>query len=272
MFKNFFRNFNEHKENNEINIFEILYEIAEKTIQPFLKIGIDENIKPTVFESKFSGIPYIPRENTVPVSKDGKQMKLLAQINCTDLMMLKDFPHEGLLQFYIAIDDLFGLNSYEVVYYDNIDFSITEQDILPKLDKEIFEAEEFPVQKEKKINFSLSYEPVSYSDYKFDNIFCDVINKKCPKYNISSFLDLQENQQDILLKKLDGSGSKISGYPFFTQDDPRKNEDYDILLLQIDSDDNDILWGDCGVANFFISREDLLHKDFSNVFYTWDCC
>ncbi|MBQ0000454.1 MAG: DUF1963 domain-containing protein, partial [Clostridiales bacterium] len=28
---------------------------------------------------------------------------------------------------------------------------------------------------------------------------------------------------------------------------------------------------DGGVANFFISEEDLLRKDFTNVFYAWDC-
>lgn len=54
------------------------------------------------------------------------------------------------------------------------------------------------------------------------------------------------------------SGSKIDGYPYFTQDDPRpystntESEPF-ILLLQIDSDkEGKIYWGDCGVANFFI--------------------
>lgn len=31
------------------------------------------------------------------------------------------------------------------------------------------------------------------------------------------------------------------------------------------------MWGDMGVANFFIRREDLLRRDFSRVWYTWDC-
>ena len=33
----------------------------------------------------------------------------------------------------------------------------------------------------------------------------------------------------------------------------------------------EILWGDCGVANFFISRADLKARNFSNVYYNWDC-
>ena len=37
------------------------------------------------------------------------------------------------------------------------------------------------------------------------------------------------------------------------------------------SSDVDIMWGDVGVANFFIRLEDLKNRDFSNVLYNWDC-
>lgn len=73
-------------------------------------------------------------------------------------------------------------------------------------------------------------------------------------------------------------GHKIGGYPAFTQEDPRyiaKEDDHDILLLQIDTDDigeREIMWGDSGVANFFISRENLKQRNFQDVIYTWDCC
>ena len=65
------------------------------------------------------------------------------------------------------------------------------------------------------------------------------------------------------------------GYPNFTQDDPRGYNEINehILLLQIDSDDdNDIMWGDCGIANFFIHPDDLAKQDFSQLVYNWDCC
>ncbi|WP_368500184.1 DUF1963 domain-containing protein [Kingella sp. (in: b-proteobacteria)] len=49
------------------------------------------------------------------------------------------------------------------------------------------------------------------------------------------------------------------------------------MLLQLDSDAGDdgidkVLWGDAGVANFFITPEDLQLRDFSHVLFTWDCC
>lgn len=70
------------------------------------------------------------------------------------------------------------------------------------------------------------------------------------------------------------------GYPYFTQYDPREGDDakgkYSVQLFQMDSDygeDNDyILWGDAGVANFFIREEDLAREDFRDVLYSWDCC
>ncbi len=49
----------------------------------------------------------------------------------------------------------------------------------------------------------------------------------------------------------------------------RNFKDY-ILLLQIVTDDN-IMRGDCGVANFFIHPQDLAKKDFSKVMYNWNC-
>ena len=72
-------------------------------------------------------------------------------------------------------------------------------------------------------------------------------------------------------------GHWMLGYPNFTQEDPRSQDSpFNTLLLQIDSMEeegrNPILWGDCGVANFFIPQADLENLDFSRVLYNWDCC
>ena len=71
--------------------------------------------------------------------------------------------------------------------------------------------------------------------------------------------------------------SKLGGYPAFTQCDPRyydKNlERFNTLLLQLDCEDEcDLMFGDTGVANFFINEEDLKKLDFTKVLYNWDCC
>lgn len=70
------------------------------------------------------------------------------------------------------------------------------------------------------------------------------------------------------------SNHKIGGYPYFTQNDVLLDKKhFDTLLLQIDTDDeNGIMWGYCGVGNFFIKKENLQSLQFSTILFTWDCC
>ena len=86
--------------------------------------------------------------------------------------------------------------------------------------------------------------------------------------------DILEEDKKIGEKLFDG-GHKIGGFPNFTQSDVREIGDYEILLLQIDSEGtekNEIMWGDCGIANFFIREKDLKELNFEKVIYNWDCC
>ena len=67
-------------------------------------------------------------------------------------------------------------------------------------------------------------------------------------------------------------GNKIGGYADFTQEDIRYDGEEDwILLLQIASQEEHIMWGDYGICNFFIHPDDLAKRDFSKVMYSWDC-
>ena len=74
---------------------------------------------------------------------------------------------------------------------------------------------------------------------------------------------------------------QLGGYPYFTQYDPRfeyrssEATKYTELLFQIDSQFDtkwDLCWGDAGVRNLFISRENLEALDFSDLLYNFDCC
>jgi uncharacterized protein YwqG len=97
---------------------------------------------------------------------------------------------------------------------------------------------------------------------------------------VKAMLELEKIDEVLFGALGERGGHRIAGYPAFCQHDPRGNpdedyEDLDILLLQIDSESSEgnayIAWGDMGVANFFISAEDLRRLDFSRVLYTWDC-
>lgn len=87
-----------------------------------------------------------------------------------------------------------------------------------------------------------------------------------------------DDEHTYLYENLSNDGHHMLGYPYFTQDDPRRDcsDYYDTLLIRIDSEmigrEDYVLWGDSGVGNFFINSKELAQRDFSRVLYNWDCC
>ena len=282
--------------NNEIK--KIVLDILEKNKKPMIEISLSDE-KPNLFQSKFGGVPYLPKDKEVPKNKENEQLTLLAQINIEELPENNIYPmKEGILQFWILNDDILGLDydthlgdGFKVVYYKEIDKSVTEKEVLEKYKPYKDEDSYFPVEGE----FSLSFKLTDgyFSDSNDD--FREIVDREMKKFydenkekysNILKIYD-KENQLnyweiwDILEEdkeigeKLFGAGHKIGGFPDFTQSDIREVGDYEILLLQIDSDrteKNEIMWGDCGIANFFIREKDLKELNFDRAIYNWDCC
>ena len=195
-----------------------------------------------VTRSKVGGKPYWPKDAEYP------DMIFIAQINLEEVPETETLPKKGMLQFFVSNESAYGLfdgaDGYKVVYHENIGES---KDICVR------DEEYTPVIKPGIMNFRKEKEVMSWADRDFPHI---------PEAIEDSIYSSDD---------YDGSGDKILGYPHFTQDDPRENgSDYDTLLLQIDTSDF-IMWGDDGVANFFINGEDLRNGDFSDVLYNWDC-
>ncbi|WP_294066224.1 YwqG family protein [uncultured Fusobacterium sp.] len=282
--------------NNEIK--KIVLDILEKNKKPMIEISLSDE-KPNLFQSKFGGVPYLPKDKEVPKNKENEQLTLLAQINIDELPENNIYPmKEGILQFWILNDDILGLDydthlgdGYKIIYYKDIDKSVTEEEVLEKYKPYKDEDSYFPVEGE----FSLSFKLTDgyFSDSNDD--FREIVDREMKKFydenkeKYSEILKIydKENQLnyweiwDILEEdkeigeKLFGAGHKIGGFPDFTQSDIREVGDYEILLLQIDSDrteKNEIMWGDCGIANFFIREKDLKELNFDKAIYNWDCC
>lgn len=238
----------------------------EKTILPFIKITLSDDI-PSPSGSKIGGLPYLPKTIDYPKNAEGRPLQFLAQINCSELPNHPPFPTKGLLQFYIGDDELFGLNfddfqlqdTFRVIYIADIeaDEAILEDfDFLPKFERTPLSKGEFSM------SFELSESPATISDKRFALQLGD-----------DFFEQFGDNYHDILEEyneAYNAIGHKMGGYAHFTQEDPRTDDA--ILLFQLDSDaDANILWGDMGVGNFFISKTDLEQLDFSKVWYNWDC-
>ena len=280
------------------DIKKSVLDILEKNKKSMIKISLSDD-KPNLFQSKFGGVPYLPKNVKVPKNKKNEQLTLLAQINIEELPKNNIYPmEEGILQFWILNDDVLGLDydthlgdGFKVVYYKEIDKSVTEEEVLEKYKPYKDEDSYFPIEGE----FSLSFKLTDgyFSDSSVD--FSEIVDREMKKFHIENkekykeILKVYDNKEylsywdiwDILEedkeigKKLFEAGHKIGGFPNFTQSDVREIGDYEILLLQIDSEGtekNEIMWGDCGIANFFIREKDLKELNFEKVIYNWDCC
>ena len=143
------------------NINKVIEKIRTEHTKEYIAISINGDRGLNVKTSKFGGIPYIAQDAEVPVDAEGNQLALLAQINCTELPENDIYPKEGLLQFWIARDDSFGLDSKGtnvVKYIKDIDDSITNSDVLSKYHLPSEDnADEYSPFQEKDASFALTF-------------------------------------------------------------------------------------------------------------------
>jgi uncharacterized protein YwqG len=257
--------------------------------KPSIPFKLDKLLDDNILGSKINGTPYWEKSGKVPLNSSGEPMELMTQINLAKMPQLPNFPKDGILQFFISMGDTWGMNfknpmdsKYnKVIYWPNP--SIDNYSPYPQI--EIYDSP---------ANIPLSIEPKDIrmescgiaDQYHYDYFVENTLKTKFPSLDLDELFDcICEEETDDLLG--DNAGSKMGGFAYFTQDDPRsfgpndsvnvwgvtKKENKEVIvLLQLDSDHEEMMWGDCGVANWHILKEDLEKLDFSRVFFTWDCC
>ena len=257
-------------------------ETAKEMIVADASVSASKEIKIT--DSKIEGIPYIPKGKKIPTNSKEQQFMFLAQINCEDLKGLEDFPQEGILQFWVLGEDLLGLDfddytnrdGFDVIYYEKIEDYYSEDEF-----KEMYNPYKFDLKYMEiliasepcKMKFSLEKQKESFNYELLDNLFKEVLEEESLGFNEKDKLyeEVEKLYDDEFYEEI--VGTKCNGFPYFTQWEPRDDEqmkEYDTSLFQIDSG-KEVMIGDSGVMHFFINREKLKNKDFSDVFYHWDC-
>lgn len=247
----------------------------EKLLQtelPFIRARAQAARVTKPWESKVGGTPYLPKNTPWPCAPDGRELFFLAQLNFSEMPLLKPFPERGLVQFFICDDDLYGMDfddgenqdTFRVLFHPDVveDESILQvglpmmrdyDDLLPHHPDESYA-----------LSFSLDSGVAPIADYRFYQQFGDEF-----------FRQFGEQEWDVMEayeKAVRAVGHRIGGYAYFTQDDPRRADDPMLLLFQLDSDETmDLMWGDMGVGHFFIRENDLAARDFTRVLYDWDC-
>lgn len=271
----------------------LLNQLAEQTRQPFIQLKLKTG-SGDLYASKLGGTPYLPPDYAYPCQKNGEPLRLLTQINFTQIPPLEGFPDKGILQFYISqgsswgmdYDDPTNQDSYRVIYHEHILSDIPT----PHLPAGLLENDDFPFSGECLLEPRVETMSITLGDFRSSAAFQTIINQQSaevrdilqPYCNDDSlhYSDELEDARETYQEAHPENGHRLGGYPFFTQEDPRFNPSlarYSTLLLQIDTDSIEgdlpfeIMWGDCGVANFFITPEALQQRDFSDVLYNWDC-
>ena len=261
----------------------VINKLKENT-RECINISVEPCTTLLVSASKFGGIPYIPNDTRIPTDSTGTPLALLAQINCSELPENQYYPTSGILQFWIGRDANFGLDdkkSYRVTYFDKIDESITSEDVLAtySIPNEDHTSPFKPKSSSFKLQFSTGYSFITANDYQFEEKVLAAINELYPDEQISDlYTDLEKEAYIKLYSSFKNNSHSLGSYPSFIQWDPRSPEDnYNFTLLQVDSELNpesdapEILWGDSGIADFFISVDDLKNRNFDNILFNWDC-
>lgn len=251
-------------------------EFFNKTKKPSIRLSpigtgaANDNDMKNRTKTKLGGNPYWPKNDEFPTHK-GDPMMFLAQLNFSELPKLQGFPTSGLLQFFCRTWEDWGKKDIvSVVYHENI---LDEDDMLTDIPKSSLADDYPPITGMYMVNPKQEEIPMGIPDDKFvetimpifNSIFDEKLEKPADVWsnpNMRKISDMIQNHNN--------GGTRIGGHPYFTQNDPRGNDD-EVLLLQLDSEAG-MMWGDCGIANFFISKSDLASKKFKgNVMFTWDC-
>ncbi|WP_158643805.1 YwqG family protein [Pseudobacter ginsenosidimutans] len=240
----------------------------------FIQIKTTPAAALTPGQSKFGSYPKLPLNFSYPRDQHGEYMFPLAQINFRELPPMPGYPRTGFLQFYISADDTYGYrfdnrpNDFRILFFEEADVENFQADF--SFLQSTMGSESVPLSEPLSLQFELKEEYFGLGN---------VTNQMNPGISLEQIAaqydeELEEELMTCAYDHFTPSGHKLGGYAYFTQTDPREyreeKEKEFVLLLQIDSDDK-IMWGDAGVANFFIHPNDLAKKDFSKAFYTWDC-
>ena len=270
----------------QAQIEQLVADLNATTCREVIRIALSLADNLALTDSKLGGIPYIPQGGALPTSVDGKPLFMLAQINCEQLPENTLYPQKGLLQFWIAATEapLYGLD-YEapcsndfkqVIYYPTFGEALSIDDFINDY---TFDDKNLPFNSKRQfaLHFKKDTESISLEERAATQFFFEKWNEAFSTHitTIDEFFDevpddICEEINAYLLKE--PTGHKIGGYPYFIEYDPREeNDPHTFLLLQIDIDNvegEEICWGNLGgVANFFISPEDLDNCKFDNIFF-----
>lgn len=254
------------------------------------------------WQSKLGGLPYLPQGTDYPHDPQGRPLYLLAQINFADTPPLPDFPRQGILQFFIAKNGLWGMDYHRperqggfcVRYYADAETNpaalVSDFSFLPplpvppagpagKLCNWFKPKLRLPFSHPCAMRFTLGQSLPHLDDPGLHLYGEDLPDIRADNWMERLDDDAADAYADAVITPAEEHGEgghRLGGYAYHIQGNFRSVADSPyrdhILLLQLNSDRaNGLMWGDLGVCHFFIRPDDLRRRDFSRVVYSWEC-
>jgi len=260
-------------------------QIIESTAIPAVLLSLKKE-KTALHKSKIGGEPYFPRDypvdyfyvpypNTVNYTpwpkhpETGKELMLLLQINFEEMPPLPSFPDKGILQLFVEDKNWYKLDEQlQVIYHPKV---IREPGFLfPDFNNPM---DAYRVQ-EHSLSFQMEMEYMTADDFRFNRLLPEIAG---PGANDlwGDYMSITNWRHPRELRIAEGYGrNKIGGYHYSQNcQDPRASlpewED-SLLLVQFQADDERLIWGDGGSAQFFIKRKDLEDLNFQDLLFHWD--
>ncbi|MFZ9395127.1 MAG: YwqG family protein [Erythrobacter sp.] len=226
--------------------------------------------------SRIGGPVWLPEGESWPLDAAGKRLTFLAQIDFAAMPPLPDYPTSGVLQFFIGRDDLYGANfedpqqgSFKVIYRQSTD-GPGRLETGPVTEGQRYVDDFSPLEPEFALKgVALTAQPIMHRPTIDVWQFSEDLGRHLGDAGLDAIYDYL-NAADTGPK----GGWRVGGHPGYTQSDWRYDSEFrnvDRVLLQLWTSDDILMWGDSGQGQFMIRREDLLKRDFSKVFYQWDC-
>lgn len=219
--------------------------------------------------SRIGGPALVTAEHPWPVDDTNKPMLHMAQLNLTELPAREHYPTSGLLQFFHADDECYGLDSTNGTCVRYIPAAMLAGGTLQgdlTTQSDAITGGYFEVTGE------LFDQYPTADDFEYETL-------------ITPLFDAADLDEDDLYDAFTDAQTFDSiygnGWASFTQFDPREHGESPLcdyqLLLQLGStweDDSpvEIMFGDAGICTYFIHPRDLAALNFNNVEYSWDCC
>ena len=235
-------------------------------LQDYMKDSIHLTLEPVsespipIGSSKFGGVPDVPADFVWPKDDDGCPLSLLLQIDCADLAAHdreRLLPQSGHLYFFYELTKMDWDNDHHGV---KVIYNETPAEQLHR--------EPYPDML--KSENRLSERRVVFS-----------LHQCLPDPNekdLSVLFDGQYSEDDYFdacdwFNNFGGYGSML-GYASIIQNPICDDLDNNVLLLQlftIEETDLTLMFGDCGIIYFYISREDLMKRNFDRVDFELQC-